>query len=294
MKFIGYILLYSITWVLHILPDRVLYLFSDFLYLIANHVVRYRKQVVLDNLSRAFPGYGRGEIEQIARKYYHHLCDLLLESAVFLFYSKKKALQKISYRNQGLLEDLYKKGKQVVAVTAHYGNWEYLSTLGLLTDYRIIAAYKPLKNKHFDRFIQRSRKKFGVIPIPMEKIARRMMTYRRKKEPTLGIFLSDQRPLKSHIQYWTRFLGIDTPLYLGAEKLSRKLDAAVIFIKITKGKRGHYQVDYELICEEPSEMEPYKITESHVRILEDAIRERPELLLWSHRRWKYSKPRPDG
>ncbi|MFO7932860.1 MAG: lysophospholipid acyltransferase family protein [Bacteroidales bacterium] len=294
MKFIGYIFVYSITWVFHILPDRALYLFSDFLYLIAYHVVRYRKQVVFGNLTRAFPAYGHREVEEVARKYYHHLCDLLLESAVFLFYSKKRALKKISYRNQELLEDLFKKGKQVIGVTAHYGNWEYLATLGLLTDYRILAAYKPLKNKYFDRFIRKSRKKFGVIPIPMEKIARRMMTYGREKDPTMAIFLSDQRPLKSHIQYWTRFMGMDTPLYLGAEKLSRKLGAAVIFIKISKAKRGHYEVEYELICESPPEMEPHMITESHVRILEEVIRERPELWLWSHRRWKYSKPRPAG
>jgi len=294
MKFIGYILTYSIIWVLHTLPDRILYFFSDGLYMIAYYLAGYRKQVVLENLSRAFPEYDHQEIQHTAKKFYHHLCDMLLESAVFLFYHKRRALKKISYRNPELLEELHKKGRQVIAVTAHYGNWEYLSTMGLHTDYRIIAAYKPLKNKYFDRFILKSRKKYGVIPVPMEKIARSMMAHRREKKPTLAVFLSDQRPLWKNIQYWTKFLGMDTPLYLGTEKLSRKLDAAVIFLKIKKVKRGHYEVEYELVCEDPSDMEPYQITEIHVRILEDLIRERPELWLWSHRRWKYAKDRWTG
>lgn len=294
MKFVGYILTYSIIWLLNSLPDRILYLFSDGLYLIAYYVAGYRKKVVFENLSRAFPEYQPHEINQIARKFYHHLCDLLLESAISLFYNEKRALKKISYRNPELLEDLYKKGRQVIGVTAHYGNWEYLSTIGLTTNYRVIAAYKPLKNKYFDKFVLRSRKKFGVVLVPMEKIARRLITCQREKKLTLSVFLSDQRPLRSHIQYWTRFLGIDTPLYLGTEKLSRKLDAAVIFLKIRKVRRGYYEVEYEMICEDPPAMEPYQITEKHVRVLEDLIREKPELWLWSHRRWKYSKDRPTG
>jgi KDO2-lipid IV(A) lauroyltransferase len=294
MKFLGYILTYSIVWVLHLLPDRILYMCADGLYLFTYYVACYRKKVVFLNLSRAFPEYPPQEIRHIARKYYHHLCDLLLESAVSLFYNKKKALRKMTYRNPELLDALYKKGRQVIGVTAHYGNWEYLSTIGLLTGYRIIAAYKPLKNKYFDRFILRSRKKFGATLVPMERIARTLMEFRREKKLAMAIFLSDQRPLRSHIQYWTDFMGIDTPLYLGAEKLSRKLDAAVIFLKIRKVRRGHYEVEYETVCEDPSSMEPYRITETHLLILEDLIRERPELWLWSHRRWKYSRTRQTG
>ncbi|HER09252.1 MAG TPA: lipid A biosynthesis acyltransferase [Bacteroides sp.] len=294
MKLVGYILTYSLIWVLHLLPGRILYFFSDGLYLIAYHLAGYRKKVVFENLSRAFPEYGPGEIANTARKFYHHLCDLLLELAVSLFFNEKQALSRISFRNPELLETLYNKGKPVIGVTAHYGNWEYLATIGLLTDYRIIAAYKPLKNKYFDRFVLRSREKFGATLVPMDKIARQLMNFRRDKALALTIFLSDQRPVRSHIQYWTTFLGMDTPLYLGVEKLSRKLDTAVIFLKVRKVRRGHYEVEYELVCENPSSMKPFEITDAHVRILENLIREKPELWLWSHRRWKFTRDRSTG
>ena len=288
MKFLAYILARSFIWLLHVLPQRILYLFSDLIFLVIYYLVGYRKRVVLNNLSMAFPDYDEKKRKGIARKFYHHFCDIILESAVAHFYSVKQARNRISYSNPELLEDLHKKGKQVIAVTAHYGNWEYLSTLGLVTDYTIFGVYKPLRYKHYDQMIRNNRMKFGVVPVPMEQVVRKMISSYRDKVPVLSIFLSDQRPLYQHIQYWTKFLGLDTPLYLGTEKLARKLDAAVVFCKIRKIKRGKYCVDLELICEDPSGMDPYEITEAHVRILEKQITDKPEFWLWSHRRWKHS------
>lgn len=288
MKFLGYILTRSIIWLLHLLPQRILYVVSDLFFLLVFHLAAYRRKVVHKNLSMAFPDYDEKRIRSIARKFYHHFCDVILESAIAHFYSEKKFMDRISYSNPGLLDDLFRKGKQVIGVTAHYGNWEYLSTLGLVTDYQIIAAYKPLKNPYFNRMIQDNRMKYKVHPVPMDKIVRLMLSGFRDKVPLLSVFLSDQRPIFQNIQYWTRFLGLDTPLYLGTEKLARKLDAAVVFFKVRKVKRGRYRVEMELICEDPSGLEPYEITEAHVRILEAQIREEPEYWLWSHRRWKHS------
>lgn len=288
MKFLGYILTRSIIWLLHLLPQRILYIFSDILFLIIYYLAGYRKKVVFNNLLMAFPEYDQRKRKKIARGFYHHLCDVILESAVAHFLSEKQFRNRISYINPELLEDIHKKGKLVIGVTAHYGNWEYLSTLGLVTDYTVFGVYKPLKNKYFDRMIRDNREKFGVIPIPMEQIVRKMISSYRDKVPVLSIFLSDQRPIFQNIQYWTRFLGLETPLYLGTEKLAKKLNAAVVFFKLSKIRRGKYQVDFELICEDPSTMETYAITEAHVRILEKQITEKPEFWLWSHRRWKHS------
>jgi len=288
MKFIAYIFTYSFVWLLHLLPERFLYALSDVFYLLIYHVVAYRRKVVRDNLTRAFPEYDRAAIRQTAKKFYHHLCDLMLEQAVFHFHSERKALQKISYKNPELLNELYAKGKMVMAVLGHYGNWEYMASLGLAIDHPVVAIYKPLGNKYFDRMVQNNRKAFGVIPVPMSRIGRSLMEYQKNNEPVLTLFLGDQRPLYHQIQYWTKFMGLDTPMFLGTEKLARKLDAAVVFLKIRKIRRGRYETEVQLICESPEGLEPYEITERHVAILEDLIREEPAYWLWSHKRWKHT------
>ena len=291
MKFLGYIFTYSLIWLLHLLPERILYWISDFLYLLIHYVVGYRKKVVYDNIAKAFPDYGKKEIRQTVRRFYHHLCDLFIESSVSHFYSESEALKKITYRNPELLNEMYSEGRQVIAVTGHYGNWEYLSTLGLVTKYPIIAIFKPLKNKYIDRLMQTNRNRFGVIPVPMKEIARKLISFQRDSTPAMSLFLADQRPIFHQIQYWTNFLGLDTPLYLGTEKLARKLNAAVVFLKVRKVKRGRYEVEIEQITGDPKDLEPFEITEAHVRILENLIREEPAYWLWSHRRWKHSHER---
>lgn len=291
MKWLGYILTYSLVWLLHLLPERILYLLADLLYFLMYHVAGYRKQVVYDNLHKSFPHYNDKDIKRIARKFYHHLSDLFLETAVSNFYSEKKALKRISYKNPELINDLYPTGKQIIAVLGHYGNWEYLSTIGLICEYNFIGIYKPLRNKYFDRMVQKTRSAFGGKVVPMDKISRQLIGYKSRGEQVLTIFLGDQRPIFEQIHYWTKFLGQDTPVYLGSEKLAKKLDAAVVFIKIRKKSRGRYEVEFELITQNPRELEPYAITEAHVRILEDLIREEPQYWLWSHRRWKHSYER---
>lgn len=288
MKFIAYIFAYVFVWLLHLLPERILYLLSDLLYLLMYHVAGYRKKVVYTNLEKAFPEYEKFEIRRIARKFFHHLSDLMLESSVSHFYSESKALKKITYKNPELLNELHGKGKQVMAVLGHYGNWEYMSTLALVIDYPVVAIYKPLHNKYMDRMTQKNRNAFGVITVPMEKIARRLIEYKKSKKPVLTLNLGDQRPLFHQIQYWTKFMGRDTPMFLGTEKLARKLDTAVVFLKIRKLKRGRYEMEAELICESPKDLEPFEITNRHVAILEDLIREEPAYWLWSHKRWKHS------
>ncbi len=291
MRFIGYILTRSLIWILHLLPEKMLFLISDLFYVITYHVAGYRKKVVFENLSLAFPDSDQEAIRKMAQKFYHHLCDLILESAISHFYSRSKAMKRITYKNPEVLKKLFDQGKMIMAVTAHYGNWEYLNTLSLASDYPVIGIYKPLKNRYFDRMTIHNRTRFGVTVTPMEKIARELIGHHRNKNPYLTIFLSDQRPMFKNIQYWTKFLGQDTPLYLGTEKLARKLDAAVIFMKIRKPSRGRYEVEFEIITDEPSGLAPYAITDAHVQTLENLIREAPEYWLWSHRRWKHSYER---
>lgn len=288
MKFLGYMITYSLVWLLHLLPERLLYFLSDLLCLLMHYVVRYRKKVVYDNIAKAFPEFGRKEIRNTARKFYHHFCDLILESAVSHFYTESEALEKITYRNLEVLNELYSKGKLVMAVTGHYGNWEYLTTLGALSPYPVLGIYKPLKNKYFDRMVKKNRTRFDCTPVPMEMITRSLMAHHRDHKPVLTVILSDQRPMFHQIQYWTKFLGRDTPLYLGTEKLAIKLEAAVVFFKIRKIRRGRYEGEIEVICEDPAGLKNHQITEAHVRILEKLIREEPGYWLWSHRRWKHS------
>ena len=67
-------------WLITLLPLSVLFAFSDFIYIILYYFIGYRKKVVFDNLQKAFPEKSGKEIEQIAKGFFHYLCDYFIES----------------------------------------------------------------------------------------------------------------------------------------------------------------------------------------------------------------------
>ncbi len=103
------------------------------------------------------------------------------------------------------------------------------------------------------------------------------------------MFLSDQRPRWAQIQHWTTFLNQDTPVILGAEKIARKLDLAVIYYQIIPVGRGYYEVEFIPMFDNPRSTQPFEITERFHQLLEETIRRRPEYWLWTHNRWKHEK-----
>jgi KDO2-lipid IV(A) lauroyltransferase len=109
---------------------------------------------------------------------------------------------------------------------------------------------------------------------------------KQNKRFVLGL-IADQSPARSEIQYWTNFLTQPTPILLGPEKMAKMVNGRVVFFKVSKPKRGHYHIEVVPWNGDIENAEEFEITEWHVRQLEKCITERPELWLWSHKRWKY-------
>jgi KDO2-lipid IV(A) lauroyltransferase len=281
---------YGLNWIFTLLPLRVLYVFSDFLYLILYYVISYRRKVVAENLRNSFPEKSAGELKAIEKKFYRHLADLFIEILKLTHMSKQQSLDRMKVVNVELMERLHAEGRDVIAVIGHYNNWEWLKSLIFHTPYQTVSIYKPLRNRHFDQFLLGLRKREGMILTPMSLIVREIIEARKAGRRCIYSFLTDQTPPRADIKYWTKFLNQDTPVYLGTEKIASKYDMAVIFFNVRKLKRGYYQYTAELLFEHAAGLPEYEITERHVRRLEEIIRENPEYWIWSHRRWKHKKP----
>ena len=82
-------------------------------------------------------------------------------------------------------------------------------------------------------------------------------------------------------------MGIKVPVFSGAETMARKMDLAVVFLKVSKVKRGFYQAEFIPITTAGKSTKEHEITDKFLRLTEEQIRERPEHYLWTHRRWKH-------
>lgn len=271
------------------LPLKVLFVLSDINLFFIYYIFKYRRNTVRKNLKKSFPEKSRKELKRIEWQYYRHFCDLFVEVNYTLFVSKRRAKKLVTFKNIELIDKLYEEGKSVIVAGGHYGNWEILSLFALYVKHTVIGAYKPLNNKHFENFINKSRERFGALSVPMNDVARMAITMSQEGKPFFLGLLTDQTPAKSDIRYWTTFLNQETPVFLGTEKIAKKTNQPVVFFKMRKVSRGRYEVELELLTDNPKDTKPYEITEMHVKALEKLIQETPQYWLWSHRRWKHKR-----
>jgi KDO2-lipid IV(A) lauroyltransferase len=289
MGALGFYIFYGLNWVITLLPLRVLYIVSDFFFLILYYFPSYRRDVVAINLKNSFPEKSAQELKTIGKKFYRHLADIFVETLYVTHMSLDEQRKRFTYSNLEIMEKLREEKRDVIAVLGHYNNWEWPTLLPSFLKYKTIIIYRPLQNKYFDSYIRAQRSKNGIVLTPTSMVIRELINNRNNNINTVSVFLTDQTPAITDIRYWTTFLNQDTPVYTGTEKIAAKYDMAIVFFNVQKIKRGYYNLKIELLLDHTAHLSENEITEAHVRRLEEIIREKPEYWLWSHRRWKHKR-----
>lgn len=292
LQSLSYYCLYGSLYALSLLPFPVLYALSDLVCFVLFRVVGYRKEVVLKNLRNSFPDKSPAEINRLARDFYHYLCDLFLEMFKTLSISKKSMLRhcRMSPEALAVFNQLAGEGKSLILVCGHYGNWEWAgNTFSLLCSQHLSVIYHPLSSPAFDRLMYTMRTRFGTGLIEMRATFKEMV--RMKGSVNATAFIADQTPFPEKA-YWTNFLNQDTPIFMGAETIARKLNYPIVYTSVKRERRGYYEIHAELLVAQPSATTEGEISELHTRRLEQDIVSHPEIWLWSHKRWKYTRPKP--
>lgn len=287
MNFIIFCLTYPLIWLFSRLPMFVLYLISDFFYGLLYYVFGYRKAVILKNISFAFPEKSTKEKEAIAKKFYRHFTDIMVESIKSFSISEKQILKRYKYSNPEVVNKYAKEGKSIALVSAHLSNWEWSFGLPLVINSKVFGAYNKLRNETFEKTLKENREKFGVKGATTSDFIKMIKSNFENGIQGAYILLSDQSPMVEKTFHWSEFFGVKVPVHTGAEMLAKNHDLVVINYRATKIKRGYYKTDFEVIAENPKDFKDYEITEKFLRITERNVREQPECYLWSHNRFKH-------
>jgi KDO2-lipid IV(A) lauroyltransferase len=286
MSLIFFYISFALWWLIALLPLRILYFLSDLLFLFTYHFPGYRKKTVMNNLRNSFPEKSETEIKAIAKKFYRHFSDVLIEILKMIHLSPQELADRIKVKNPEVLNDLYSRNRSVIAVVGHYNNWEWILGTKPYVPHYSMAIYKPLNNKYFNRFLVKNRSRYGVELISMRETLRKILHYQKNNKVTLCAFITDQSPVWEETQYWTNFLNQLTPVYLGIEKMAIKTGQAVVYLHVHKISRGRYEMEVIKLFDSADNLSPYEITNKHLAVLENYIKAQPEFWLWTHRRWK--------
>lgn len=277
------------------IPLSLLYLSSGWVYLVAFHLLRWRRDQVARDLAIAFPDRTEGERDVILRQSYRNLADTFMEIIWGFGASAEAIKRRVTFEDTGIIDRAVAARQSVVLLAPHFCNWEWLlpaggASFGLPID----AVYQPQRVAAIDAFLREARSRFGGRPIPQNDFVYELMV--RASQPRGYALIADQTPRQEDPKHWSRFLNRDTAFFVGAEKIAHFLDAPVLYVAMRRVRRGHYSVRLVPLAEPPyggeGESAAPLIMEQFARRLEEAVIESPADFLWLQKRWKY--PRPAG
>lgn len=271
------------------LPLGVLYLFGDFLALIFVYIFSYRKKVIENNIRNSFPNYSDDEVKSLIRKFYRHFTDTLVEGIKNLSISENQLRKRLIVRNPEIMQELYDEKRNVILVSGHYNNWEWLiSAQNFLFKHQAFGIGMPLSNKFWNDKVNQRRERFGMKVVSSSNYKVKFQTF--KKKPFAVLTLGDQSPAHSTKSFWMNFLNQKTAVLFGTEFMANEFNFVVVFFIVHKIKRGYYELELKLLTKEPKQLEWGQITEIHTTLLEHEIIKNPAYWLWSHKRWKREIP----
>lgn len=277
-----------------LLPLSLLYDIADYIiYPLVRYVVRYRLKLVRKNIRLSFPEKSEDERNAIIDAFYHHFADIFVEIIYGYRASDEEMRQRVVFENLEVLEDLARKKHGVIAYLGHMCNWEWIADVGKqLADNSIVAyfVYRKQKNANADKAMLLLRSKRGGECVEKNQLLRKLVQLRHADHPFVIGLIADQKPSPRNAHTWTTFLNQDTAFLEGGEVLSRKFNLGVVYANITSPERGYYRIHFEVITDNPNSLPENEITLSYARLMEANIRQHPACWLWTHNRWKWSKP----
>jgi KDO2-lipid IV(A) lauroyltransferase len=269
-------------------PLWIWYPFASFIALLAWRVFRYRRHVVVGNLTASFPEWDDTTREQVIRDYYRGFADVFVE----VFHSPRLTPEVVGQRvkilNPGLVREV-SSGKPVLVMAAHQCNWEWLllgfsTQLGMPVD----AVYKPLKNPWAEREMFALRSRLGARPVVAEHLLTDILKNRNTQRAIAVV--ADQEPVSRERKHWLKFLNRDSAFFVGAEEIARSVRYAAVFAKIRRVSRGRYEVEFVPLSGAGEQLPPGEFTARYARLVEGQIRAAPADWPWNHKRWKLKKP----
>lgn len=292
MQFIVYKLVYPILWFISKLPWRFFYIFSTIIFFLVYYVVRYRRKIVTQNLKLAFPNKSLIEINKIRKDFYKHMCDMFLEMIKSISISSEEMKQRFKVTNIEKLHELEAKGENIIIFMAHYASYEWANVVDIQTNFQAVGVYKQIGNKYFDRLVQKIRARFGSRVVTTKEAMKVITEDQLNNGLYMYALVSDQSPKINKATFWTDFMGVKVPVFLGAEVLSKRLGLNAYYLQVEKVKRGYYEAKLITLTEDPKNCEDYSIIKKYTRLLENQIYKNPQYYLWTHKRWKHRNTPP--
>lgn len=249
-----------------------------------------RKNVVIDNLSQAFPEKSDDQIRSIAKSTFENFGQILFEFIKLPACDQKDILNVSSFVNEPLMSECHSQGKGTVCISGHFGNWELMAAAIAAKGFPMEAIAREQRNIKIDRLIQKHRESVRVKTILLGMALRGVI--RALKRNHFVAMLTDQDAHDEGV--FVDFLGLPSSTAPGPANFALKSGAPLLFGAAIRENNGRHKIILELIPFDdldPNDPLSVKVlTQRHAKVLEKYVRLYPDHWFWMHKRWK-TKPK---
>jgi KDO2-lipid IV(A) lauroyltransferase len=278
------IILELLEWSLGRLPPKVTAWLGGVLGDVLGLVLRLRRRVLLSNLAAALPLSTRVQRLRLARGVYRHLGRVALEYFQLARLKVERARALIGAQNLQRLQSCLSRGRGVLVLSAHLGNWDLLACSAALCGIRVNVITRRIKNRALDQFWMGRRARCGVRLLPAEGSAKSVMRALRRNE--IVVFVLDQHAPGGEV---VPFFGRPAATSSSLARVARASRAPVV--PAFMPRRGEDYVA-ELLDPLPEfrtgdrSKDLRAATQCYSSVIERLVRQYPTQWLWVHRRWK--------
>jgi len=282
--------LLPIGWVLAHLPVRAALWVGRRLGDLGWWVLARRRGVAVANLRRAFGDErSAAALERLARQSFQHLGMNVTEVCVLLFRPRAAMLARMELVGHDHLERAAARGKGILLLSAHLGNWELLASSHALTAFPLSIVVRPLDEPLLQRLAERFRRRSGVELIGKRRALSEIVEALRQGR-MVGVLL-DQNSSRSE-GVFVPFFRVPASTSKGLALLSLRTGAPVVPVFIRRVDGGRHRVEVDAPLPVPADRDVLAYTAAFTRVIEAAIRRTPEQWFWMHDRWR-TRPRPE-
>jgi KDO2-lipid IV(A) lauroyltransferase len=286
MKFIEYLFIKLLHALFKIVPVSFNQRISRFLAFFIQKIVRYRTEVVRDNLTTSLPELSESAQKQIISEVYFNFACLWSELMQNHRLSADYINQHIRAHNFELLKEAQKAGKGLILLSGHLGNFEWLGSFLAQRLNGLYAVMKPVRNERVNDYVVNLRQQQGITLIFTKGALQQCLKALRNQHNIALVADQDAGHRGVFVEFFSRPAATAT----GAAQLYLKTGAPLFFCVAIRRNWGDFDFYFERIQDmsvtADRKQSVFNITQVHTRLLEKWITKYPGQYFWTHKRWK--------
>lgn len=259
---------------------------------LAFRILKKHRKIAFSNLERAFgPALSVKEKERIARGVFSHLSIMIFEFTMLPWLGRGKMERLVKWSGLENMDRALARGRGVIILTAHFGNWELLGSCLGLAGYRPEIVVRALDSRLFEKFVSWVRTRSGNRVVYKKGAMRKLM--KRLARNSAVAILVDQNVTRRE-GFFVDFFGVPACSNKGPALLALASGAPVVPVFIRRQGAGHLievQAEVEVADTGDREKDAAVNTARFAKVVEQMVRRHPEEWFWVHNRWK-TRPGP--